>query len=184
MTDVVVITGSPSANSRSAALASQVGQLFGQRAIQSLQIDVKSLPAEDLLHANFKSAAIQSALAQVRAARLVVIATPIYKVAYSGLLKAFLDLLPQDGLVGKSVISIASGGSLGHLLALDYSLRPVLASLGVQAVIGNIYAVDAQLPKADNGLYQIDEDVLYRLNAAVDSAHEILTRQDSALLIS
>ena len=29
-------------------------------------------------------------------ADLVIVATPIYKAAYSGLLKAFLDLLPQD----------------------------------------------------------------------------------------
>ncbi|BET26973.1 NADPH-dependent FMN reductase [Limnobacter thiooxidans] len=181
MTEVVVITGSPSANSRSAALAAHARQLFEGRGVSVEQIDVKSLPAEDLLHANFNSAEIQAAIAKVSAARLLVVATPIYKVAYSGILKAFLDLLPQDGLTGKVVVSIASGGSAAHLLALDYALRPVLASLGVQSVIGNIYAVDSQLPRSPNGGYHIDTEIQRRLDAAVDAGFEQLVRLDLAL---
>ena len=181
MTEVVVITGSPSANSRSAALAAHARQLFEGRGVSVEQIDVKSLPAEDLLHANFNSAEIQAAIAKVSAARLLVIATPIYKVAYSGILKAFLDLLPQDGLTGKVVVSIASGGSAAHLLAMDYALRPVLASLGVRSIIGNIYAVDSQLPRSPNGVYQIDTEIRRRLETAVGASFEQLLKPDLAL---
>ena len=61
-------------------------------------IQVTDLPAEDLVHAKFDSPAIQDALAIVDAADAVIVATPVYKAAYSGVLKLFLDLIPQEGL--------------------------------------------------------------------------------------
>lgn len=85
-----------------------------------------------LLHAQFEHPLIRQALAEVAQAHVVLIATPIYKAAYSGVLKAFLDLLPQDALRGKTVLPLATGGSIAHLLALDYALKPVLSALGRQ----------------------------------------------------
>ena len=67
-----------------------------------------------------------ASLAQVANAQLIVVATPVYKAAYSGLLKVFLDLLPQTALAGKTVLPLATGGSPHHMLALDCALRPVL----------------------------------------------------------
>lgn len=72
-------------------------------------------------------------------------ATPIYKAAYTGMLKLFLDLLPQDGLRGKVVLPLATGGSQSHLLALDYALRPVLASMSARAILSSIYATSEQV---------------------------------------
>ena len=63
------------------------------------------------------------------AARGLVIATPVYKAAYSGLLKTFLDLLPQFGLREKVILPLVTGGTPAHVLAIDYALRPVLNSL-------------------------------------------------------
>ena len=54
----------------------------------------------------------------------------MYQAAYSGLLKVFLDLLPQFAFRGKAVLPIVTGGSPAHVLAVDYALRPVLANLG------------------------------------------------------
>jgi len=44
----------------------------------------------------------------------LIIATPIFKASYSGLLKVFLDLLPQFALAGKAILPIATGGSVHH----------------------------------------------------------------------
>ncbi len=60
----------------------------------------------------------------------VVVATPIYKAAYTGGLKALFDILPQSALRGKTVLPLATGGSPAHLLAIDYALKPVLSALG------------------------------------------------------
>lgn len=82
-------------------------------------IALRDLPPASLLQAQ------TDGIAQA-AADVVIVATPIYKAAYSGLLKVFLDLLPPDALRGKTVLPLAMGGSLAHLLALDYALKPVL----------------------------------------------------------
>lgn len=50
----------------------------------------------------------------------MIIATPIYKAAYTGVLKVFLDLLPTNALAGKIILPIGTGATPAHLLALDY----------------------------------------------------------------
>ncbi|KAI1690900.1 NADPH-dependent FMN reductase domain-containing protein [Ditylenchus destructor] len=108
-----------------------------------------------------------------RRSQTVVIATPIYKAAYSGLLKIFLDLLPQDGLAGKSIWTLATGGSLAHLLALDYGLLPVLSALGARSHIDGVYAADAHIAKNPAGDYQVADDILRRLSSG---AAQVLDR--------
>ena len=63
--------------------------------------------------------------------------------------------MPQDGLTGKSVWSLATGGSIAHLLALDYALRPVLAALGARSHIDPVYATDTPLEAAGADLVYV-----------------------------
>lgn len=142
---VVSLLGSPSATSRSASLLRLALQRLDDQASSLHEIAVRDLPPGALLAADVRHPALAAAIEQVLAADVVLVATPIYKAAYSGLLKAFLDLLPQDGLRGKSVLPLATGGSAGHLLALDYALKPVLAALGARHIADAVYAVDGQL---------------------------------------
>ena len=58
-------------------------------------ITVRDLPAESLLHADFGDKALLEAAAKVERADGLVIATPVYKAAFSGIMKSWLDLLPQ-----------------------------------------------------------------------------------------
>ena len=102
-------------------------------------------------------------------ADIVVVATPVYKAAYSGVLKVFLDLLPQTALKGKTVLPLATGGSPHHMLALDYALRPVLQSLGAKNILPGIYATDAQVVVNPEGGYHVDEDIGDRLDDAVNT---------------
>ncbi|GAA3495112.1 hypothetical protein GCM10019016_022120 [Streptomyces prasinosporus] len=62
------------------------------------------------MHADFHHPAIVETTALFRQADGVVIGTPVYKAAYSGLLTALLDLLPQYALTGKTVLPLATGG--------------------------------------------------------------------------
>jgi FMN reductase len=95
------------------------------------------------------------------------VATPIYKASYSGALKAFLDLLPQFALAGKVVLPLATGGTLAHVLALDYALRPVLVSLGAQHIVNGLFILDKTLIVSD-GAVALDPDVAQRLAAIVE----------------
>jgi FMN reductase len=127
------------------------------------RLNVRDLPAQALLHADFSDDAIQAAQKKVAEASAVVIATPVYKAAYSGVLKVFLDFLPQAGLSGKLVLPLATGGSPAHMLALDYALRPVLTSLSARQVFPGIYATDEQVKWSSEHGLQLADDVEQRL---------------------
>ena len=139
-------------------------------------VRIRDLPATALLHANFANPEIVNALSRVAKADVVVIATPIYKAAYSGLLKAFLDLLPQDGLQHKAVVALATGGSPAHFLAVDYALKPVLSALRTREVLDTVYATDSQLAKLADGIYTANTEIEERLQRA---AYQVRRKQDT-----
>ncbi|QAU34005.1 NADPH-dependent FMN reductase [Janthinobacterium sp. 17J80-10] len=166
---ILLIAGSPSAPSRSSRLLQYTSDQLVLRGHRTDILQVRDLPAQALLHAQFGNAELKAAQAQVAVADAVIIATPVYKAAYSGLLKAFLDVLPQDGLAGKLVLPLATGGSQSHMLALDYALRPVLSSLSARHVLPSIYATDAQVVWSDDAGLAIDPAILQRLQAGIDN---------------
>lgn len=165
---ILLIAGSPSASSRSAALLDSVSLRLAHRGgLKVERLNIRELPAQALLLAEWDHPEIVKALAQVQRARAIVVATPVYKAAYSGVLKVFLDLLPQTALKEKTVLPLATGGSPHHMLALDYTLRPVLQSLSARHILPGVYATDAQIPRLAEGRYTLDADTTTRLDEAV-----------------
>jgi FMN reductase len=165
---IVSITGSPSPSSRTQQVAQYVGRRLVADGFDVEAIDVRALPAEDLLHARLDSTPLKTALATVERADGVIVATPVYKAAYTGILKAFLDLLPQLGLTGKTVLPLATGGTIAHVLAIDYGLRPVLQSLGARHVLQGLFILDKLLVRTDAGNLEIDGDIRGKLDALAD----------------
>lgn len=161
------ISGSPSQRSRSAWLL-QLAQTRLEPAARRVEtIAVRELPALALLAAQADAPAIADSVAAVKRADLVIVATPIYKAAYSGALKLFLDLLPTDALRGKIVLPLATGGTVAHLLALDYALKPVLGALGARDILDGVFATDAQLASDGAGGYRPDDTLIERLERAI-----------------
>jgi len=176
MTSTLIITGSPSSSSRTLRLATTVGERLGRVGLDSALLDLRSLPAEDLLHARADAPAIRAATDQLAAARGVVIVTPVYKAAYSGLLKTFLDLLPQFGLRDKVVLPLAMGGTPAHVLAIDYALRPVLSSLDPLHTVAGLFLLDKQVVVHDNGSFELDGDLSIKLDAITRVYADALAR--------
>jgi FMN reductase len=168
MRSVLIVSGSPSSTSRTERLARSIAARIGLRDVRASLLDVRSLPAADLLHARFDAPSIVEATAQVAAADGIVIATPVYKAAYSGLLKAFLDVLPQFALRGKVVLPLATGGTIAHVLAIDYALRPVLSSLDPLHIVNGLFLLDKQINVLESGEVQLEADVDQKLNGALD----------------
>ncbi|MDB5814194.1 MAG: reductase [Rhodocyclales bacterium] len=160
---VLTIASSPSTHSRSARLLGRARDTLTAGGIISRHLDLRGLPAEALLHANTRDPLIAEAVAAVEQADAIIIATPVYKAAYSGLLKVFLDLLPQDAFSGKPILPIASGGSLAHALVIDYALRPVLGSLGAHHVLPGIFAIDKDIETLADGTLLLAPGLLERL---------------------
>lgn len=163
MSDVLTIAGSPTLLSRSSAILSYARDFLQSYGLTTTALQVRDLNAEELLWGRYDGPTIREGAAKVQAARAVIIATPVYKAAYTGVLKAFLDLLPQDGLADKIVLPIVTGGSSAHLLAIDYSLKPLFFALGAQQILKGIYIQDAQLQVTNGVLTSLDPEVEQRL---------------------
>jgi len=131
-------------------------------------INVRDLPADDLIAARSDSPALRGPLALIERARGVVVATPIYKASFTGVLKSFLDLLPQFGLAGKVVLPLATGGTPAHVLAIDYALRPVLAALGAQHVVAGLFVHDKLIERqVATGGIRLEPEIQGRLDGVV-----------------
>lgn len=181
MSKIVIISGSPNASSRLNGITNYVQHQLAVRHLSSELITVVNLPAEDLIHANFGSPAIIEANQLVEAADAVIIASPVYKASYTGVLKAFLDLLPQKGLNGKIIAPLFIGGTIAHLLSIDYALKPVLASMGAKLYVSGVYAVDSQINRTqepnEEPVFELNEDLKLRLSETVNElANELALR--------
>jgi FMN reductase len=142
MAHVLTLSGSPSAVSRTGRLLRTVEDRIIAAGHTVERIAVRDLPATALLGADFGDPEIQAATAAVARADGLVVATPVYKASYTGLLKSLLDLLPQFALAGKTILPLATGGSTAHVLAIDYALRPVLTSMGAHHVVQGYFVLD------------------------------------------
>lgn len=182
MSDVVTIAGSPSANSRSAAVLAYARDFLHSYHLSTATIQVRDLNAEELLWGRYDGPSIREGIAKVQAARAVIIATPVYKAAYSGVLKAFLDLLPQDSLADKIILPIATGGSVAHLLSIDYALKPLFFALGAQHILKGLYIQDAQWQLTNGVPSAPDAEIEQRLQGLLRSLITHLRQQDNASL--
>lgn len=144
MVMVMAIAGSPSAPSRSAAILDYACHALETHGIETHTLAVRDLDAQELLHAQADGGSIAPQVQVLQRASGVLVATPVYKAAYTGILKAFLDLLPAGALGGKVVLPIASGSAPTHALMLDYAFKPVLAALGAAHVATGLYLQDSQ----------------------------------------
>jgi FMN reductase len=183
MAKLVIISGSPSAKSRLNGVLDYAYEALKIHGHQLDRIYVRDLPAEDLLHARFDSPAIIDALKLVEQADAILVATPIYKASYTGILKAFLDLLPQKGLKRKTILPIAIGGTIAHLLAIDYAIKPLLSVLGARDILGGVYVLDTQVTWTENGSALLSEDISNRLDGAIQEFSEEAVWQEKNKLL-
>jgi FMN reductase len=168
MPSILLLSGSPSAQSRSTALLEHARRHFVGLGLEAQLRGLRDFPAEDLVLGKYDSPAFDDLKNLLAAAAGVVVATPIYKAAYTGGLKAVLDILPQSALRGKTVLPLATGGSPAHLLAIDYALKPVLSALGATDLLQGVYVVDKQLTVGSGGELEFsDEDLRARFQDAL-----------------
>lgn len=175
MSEIVVLSGSPSEYSRSDQVLNYLGTLLKQEHFSVTHISVKDVPHEDLFLGKYNSPAIKDIATLIQEAKGVIVGSPVYKGAYSGVLKALLDVLPQDALQHTPVLPLMTGGSMSHLLALEYTLKPVLATLKGHNLKG-LYLVDSQIDKhKENPI--IDEDILERTKKQLHYFIELINNQ-------
>ena len=172
---VVSLGGSPSQRSRSGVLLDRSKRWLREQGVEVVSYQVRDFPAEDLLHARFGSPMVIDLLQQIENADGLLIATPVYKASLSGALKTVLDLLPERALAHKVVLPMATGGSIAHMLAVDYALKPVLSALKAQETLQGIFADDSQVAYAEGSRpAQLAAALEERLQDALDTFHVAL----------
>lgn len=167
MTRISVLSGSPVVDSRTWSLTTVVGRCLDAQEFDVQLIDLRALPPADLLHGPGDAGPVRATLDIVARAHGIVVATPVHHAAYSGILKAFLDLLPRSGLAGKVALPLAVGGSPAHVLALDYALRPVLVSLGAVHVTRGQFLLCTEIERAANGTPLLQGEAERRLESVL-----------------
>ncbi|MEU9479369.1 NADPH-dependent FMN reductase [Streptomyces sp. NPDC048191] len=176
MATVLSVSGSPSASSRTGRLLRHLDQRLIAQGHEVIPLDVRTIPAEALLGADFRHPAIAEATELFTRADGVLIGTPIYKASYSGVLKALLDLLPQYALTGKTVLPLATGGSAAHVLAIDYALRPVLNSMGAAHIVQGWFTLDKDIAVGEDGSLTVAPAAAEALGHVVDQFSAALDR--------
>jgi FMN reductase len=155
--------------SRSAVLLGHVSGILQQHGHTVDTLTLRDLPPAALMHAELDHPEIVDSAARLEKADGLIVATPVYKAAFSGLLKTWLDLMPQFGLAGKVVLPLATGGSVAHALALDYALRPVLTSMDARHVVNGFLVLDRFITSADDlNPVDIHEDAQPELTKSID----------------
>lgn len=181
MYNIALLSGSPALTSKSQHILRYVERRLQESGFQSSWNSIRDFDPAALLYGQVKDQKIVGFINDIAQADALVVATPIYKGALTGALKALLDILPQYALREKIVLPIATGGSIAHLLAMDYSIKPVLSILGSSAILPGIFITDQQYRLADDGHnFELDLDVQIRLDDAIENL--VRRTKDSELL--
>ncbi len=166
---LVAVSGGLQRPSKSAALAEHLLDLISDNIpCEQRLIELGNL-APHFAGAVWRSQlpdAVERALAAVEQADVLVVSTPVYRGAYTGLFKHFFDFIHQDALIDKPILLAANGGSERHALVIDHQLRPLFSFFQARTLPVGVYATDKDF--VDHRLQ--DEALIARARLAVQRA--------------
>jgi FMN reductase len=170
---VAVVNGSPQVPSRSATLS----ELALAELREHFPVDAREV-APYRLGPGFTGAisredadeATQDALRAVENADLLIVAIPVYRGSYPGMVKHFFDLIDQYALAAKPVLLMATGGSERHSLVIDQELRPLFGFFQAWVAPTGVYVPAASFDGADI----LDAAVYTRVHVAVNDLLPLL----------
>ena len=116
---------------------------------------------------DWSAAELSRLTAEVAAADVAIFASPTYKAAYTGMLKAFLDRYGSNGLAGVVAVPVMTGGWPGHLLAVEVHLRPVLVELGATVPARGLYVTEPEFGNLDAAIAKWAESAVPLIRRAV-----------------
>ena len=105
---IVVVSGSPAATSRSTLVARRVARELEVHDLSATFFSLADFDAADVFHGRTQAASVASFLSAVGQAAALVFSTPVYKATYAGGLKAIVDLIAPDAIVGRPTLGIAT----------------------------------------------------------------------------
>jgi FMN reductase len=148
---LLAVVGNPKAGSRTLDVAREVArQIEGWLASQGVAVEADAIDLAEISAELFdwESASANAAMDRLKAADLLIVASPVYKATFTGLLKAFLDRVPMEGLGGCPAIPVMVAAAPGHGLAVDAYLRPLLVEIGASCPTRAVFILESQLTES------------------------------------
>jgi FMN reductase len=130
----------------------------------------------DNLVTGFPNESLRTVVETVSGADGLIAVTPIFSASYSGLFKAFFDVLDKDALAGKPVLIGATAGTARHSLALDHALRPLFAYLRAVVVPTGVFAASEDWA----GGAGVDRALAERVERAAGELADLVTGRPAA----
>ncbi|WP_140416655.1 NADPH-dependent FMN reductase [Arthrobacter globiformis] len=163
-----IVVGNPKPQSRTLEVAKSLTDKLLVPGTYKLEIiDLADYVAEIFAWPSDEMVALNARVAE---SDLVVFASPTYKATYTGLLKAFLDRYPTNGLVGVTAIPVHTGGDLAHAMGPTVNLAPLLAELGAVVPGRGFYFVSSQMENLDEITAQAAAEYAANLHRAANIA--------------
>ena len=176
MTTIAVVTGNPKPNSRTHGVALAVADALAKETRRERRPPGHRPGRARAAAVRLDRPELTRLTAEVAAADIAIFASPTYKAAYTGLLKAFLDRYGSNGLAGVTAVPVMTGGWPGHLLAVEVHLRPVLVELGATVPARGLYVTEPELADLDTAVAQVvrrrrpaDQDLNPKINSTPSS---------------
>ena len=142
---LVAVSGGLQRPSKAAALAEHLMDLIADEVLCEQRLVELGQLAPQLAGATWRShlpETVERELAAVEQADILVVATPVFRGAYTGLFKHFFDFIDQDALIDKPVLLAATGGSERHALMIDHQLRTLFSFFQARTLPLGVYATD------------------------------------------
>lgn len=150
---IVVVVGNPRPSSRTRQVAEQLAAGLAESVSPALVgVQVIDLAVFGGAVLERDAPEVDAALELVRAASALVVATPVYKASYTGLLKGFLDRFNGPALAGVTAIPLTVSAAPTHRLAADVHLRPLLVELGASVPTRAFAIEESTLPDLESAL--------------------------------
>lgn len=141
---IVGVSGSLSVPSRTTSLVEAVAEEFAKPL--SATVEIIELGALVGSLAGTKRSELGepaiAALTAVETADLIVVGSPAYRAAYTGIFKHFFDFVGQYALVDKPIVLTATGGSDRHALLVEHQMRPLFGFFQALTLPLGIYATE------------------------------------------
>ncbi|WP_181335505.1 NAD(P)H-dependent oxidoreductase [Hyphomicrobium methylovorum] len=156
MLTVVKINGSPTQPSKTGILVDAVADAIAKvTPVENFSIALSNVGPEFMcgLTRPDISAKGEELLRLAESADILIIGTPVYRAAYTGILKHFFDLVDRDAMRDRKAVLCATGGTPLHGLVIEHQLRPLMGFFAIQT--------------ATTGLYGLSEDFA---NGAISSS--------------